>query len=298
MPGQPTLIRIIHRILARRWCPALCLGLVIALDGCASVTPPEGRYSLRWNYVNNSCDPNQSATFRGEDHGDLTAGRTVAPNGGRASETSERAWTDSRTNVIVTATYPGGTKSADLTSIPVSAGSTTDVYATLGGTPLFLSVLTSDPSVPIQCSWKLDGITGNASGSWQDIGGSATGTLTFNPPQEITEGSTYQVSATFSGSATAAAGWDGIKRNITVGIGDLNTLNPLLGSDGLNPHADKLVTVTGMVSESVTITAAWSPRPQSANTTTFTLQAAAGWGMGASVIRVATYSRKTVAAVR
>ena len=149
----------------------------------------------------------------------------------------------------------------------------------------------------LQCAapaatWRLDGITGNASGSWSDISGTGTATLTFSVPLEVTASGTYPVSATLSGSFTALPEWSGINKNISVSICDRNTeqIPPLCGADAA--ASLMLERAVLMASGTVTFTAAWTLSSVARQSTTFSIEAAGGMSLPGTPLKlIATYTR-------
>lgn len=275
--------------IARRWSPGLILTLAAAVLGCPldSTGTGDKNYTLNWIFVNNESSSSiYDAVFLGRDlASNASVRRFPDDDGGTETGTTVSIYKSGTIQVLVQVEGAlGAVRKAVTSTVPVEPDKATTITALWDGFTLLVSA-----TVGAAPTWKLVGPnTGDASGSWQDIGGSASGTLSgFNPPTEVEEGKTYTISATFSGSATAAAGWDGIKRNIQVAIQDYDTYPGLS-----QQYTVKQVTVTGTISDAVTVTAAWSPRPATPNTTTFTLQAAGTWGMGGSTpTLVATYSK-------
>jgi hypothetical protein len=265
---------------------------ILALAACPGIT--EKQLTISWVFKNESL---ASVAFTGSVEDDNAGPITVA-----AGQTGSTSTTVDKTEDFVTATVsvsalprPSQAETTvngnQLTVTAIWDGVTLAVFANEGGCAPATAARPASPLGPSVCTapktWNLVGVTGTTTGNFQDIAASGSGTLSgFNPPATVQEGETYTVSATFSGSLTAAAGWDGIRVNIHVFIADYNT------SPGINPNTSKLVTITGTKSESVTVTTAWSPRPQTPSTTTFTLEAGGDWLMaGTAPHLVATYSK-------
>jgi len=283
----------------RPWYVSLCLGLVLPLVGCGSGDTIA--YQIHWVFVNTSAAP---AVFIASDATEFEV--TVPAGGTEASSTDGETRGATTTQVKVTVQQASLTKGVQYADAQVEDRGTTTVTATWDGNVLSLDAggscaqaQATIPSAPSASSctapktWNLVGVTGTTTGTYQDMARSGSGTLSgFNPPQTVVEGETYTVSATFGGSMTAAAGWDGITTNMTVGLADYDTLNPLTGPEGTNPYTFKQVAVTGTISTSVTITVAWSPRPYGPATTTISIAAFGSWFVaGSSPRQVATYQR-------
>jgi hypothetical protein len=256
------------------------------------------KYQIVWEFQNLSCDLLQFVTFRGEENGDLTEAVTVEPPNTKTVSTT-RVFTRHTTDLSVTISYPGGGDTKFL-NVDVARALTTRIFAKWDGFTLTLSSIGPGSTIATRlalpqaasacqapaATWRLEGVTGTAAATFQDISLSGNGSLSgFDPPQTVREGDTYTVSATFSGTLTAAAGWDGTRTSITVGLADHNMLN------GINPSNSRQITVTGTISESITVTTAWTPGPI-ANATSFTLNAGGGFGVaGTPPSLVATYRK-------
>lgn len=105
----------------------------------------------------------------------------------------------------------------------------------------------------------------------------------------MSEGNTYQLSATFGASITYAPGWEMTQRSISVSICDRSNISGVCGLAATS--ATELA--RGAASGSVTWTGPWAVTSGFRNLTTFTLEAGGGIGMpGAPLNLVATYSKQ------
>lgn len=172
--------------------------------------------------------------------------------------------------------------SASLLALPSATAEISTAPVT--ATPTDVPLPTTQGSVAAGSGiWTLQGITGETAGTYDDQASSASGTLSFDPPQMLTVGQTYRVTATFSGSVTSKPGWDGIHVTLMAGFVDRGTTN------GIPTAETKQVTVTGTVTDSVTVTMDWSPQPDS-SATTIILEASGGFTIaGTSPRLTATY---------
>ncbi|MGQ0701933.1 MAG: hypothetical protein ACT4PM_02220, partial [Gemmatimonadales bacterium] len=198
-----------------RW--IACGVLALAVSQCGSpIDVVGGVYTIKWTFVNQgfgyadfTYDAEEGPPQKVEDvpKGSTRGGTTVA-------EIVAPTTTELYVVVQETEKPRGAYKYFD---VQVAPDETTNVTVIWNGTDLTVSFT---PPGQAPTTWKLDGITGNSSGMWSDQTGTGTGALTFNVPQEVQPGQTYQVSATFSGSFTAVPAWSGIRKNISVGVCD------------------------------------------------------------------------------
>lgn len=270
---------------------------LLALAGAGCDAGPPSNYTIVWIFTNNS---NASAVMTGIDAGHSSGG-TVAAHSTTAPSTSTDLLSGNALPVTITV-VAGGTTKTTTSTVPIGATSITtitviwdgadiDVHssvrckATLRATGGGIVAPHSEDGCDAPVRWQLAGVTGAASGSWQDGFGSATGSLTFSPPQSIEEGEVVPVTATFTGSVTEAAGW-ARNASLSVGIADY-------GSPGISVNNVRdLGTANLSASGSVTVTGQWTVP---SNATTISIQAGGnilqGGPPNSQLNRVATYTK-------
>ncbi len=289
---------------------AVVLLSALLLVACPGVDNPLGigfnEYGVNWVFVNQS---NVTVLFEGSDingsnTGDYRTPRIPVDPGATGSYRSGGGTEETTTSISVrvyslinnvTPVHFAGPLETG-----VADGQDITVTATWDGTALSLSAVPacSPPAVAAPTSraavctpsttWRLDGITGNASANWLDIAATATGTLTLTVPQEVTPGQSYPVSATFSGSITVNPGWAGYATNLTIGIIDRVTF-------GVNVNNSQFTgaLAVGTFARSITVNGSWVVP---SNPASLVLEAGGGWTMGGPGNAnppnlIATYSR-------
>lgn len=166
-----------------------------------------------------------------------------------------------------------------VTVTAVSLGIATITAACCGSVQATLGV-----TVVTGATWRLDSISGSASGTWQDIAASGSGTLDLIVPTTVTEGQSYTVSSTFTGSLTVNAGWGGYSTNASISILDrgISSLHVV------NNRATGSLAV-GTSAQVITVSGTWVIP---SNQTTLALEAGGGLTMaGTTPNRVARYSK-------
>ena len=146
----------------------------------------------------------------------------------------------------------------------------------------------SDPSGPVaSCSaptWNLNGVVGSGAVSLSSGLWTLTGTLSFDPPPQLQQGTAYQLSATFAGTLT------GLNGGITARIEDDFSAVPGAGSI-LSDAIKFLNAAQGSVSGSVTATSSWTIPASELGAQTLKLTGIAYGPFGDWQTRVATYTR-------
>ena len=294
MRAAPSLVRNLRP-------PVFSLMLVFLLSHCGAggVLIGTSEYTIAWRWVNNSAT---AVTFTRSDanaFGPPAGPPSTVSAGGSANELSDGETDKETTSVSVIIRENGQQKAIQSLDVPVADQQTTTVTAVWNGTQLSLThsggVLCAPPQLALGASaavctppiWKLDGITGNASGNWSDLAGTGSGTLTVSFPQEVKQGEAYHLSATFSGSLTYNLGWEMTQRNISVSICDRSGLSNVCGLAATSTQQ----LARGAASGSITWTGPWTVT--SSYPATFTLEAAAAFTIqGTSPLLVATYSKQ------
>jgi hypothetical protein len=283
--------------------------LLIPLAQCGTALV-ETRYSVTFVFINTSSSP---ATFRGWDYAeahDHYTENVLVVAGGTGTTRIEEQVSGSSTALAVSV-FVNGDKVGESGNLDTPISDDDDqvitVTAVWNGSVLTASVSapcttapraasTTGPSVAAcqpATTWRLQGVTGNASGSWSDQSGTGTGTLTANFPQEVQVNGSYAISATFSGTFTAIPAWSGIRQNISVSICDrsptTSSSTPLCGSDAAS---SKLLDRAELVaSGSVTWSGTWHVTTLAENTS-FTVEAGGGFTLPGTPLKlVATYSK-------
>ncbi|MGQ0703712.1 MAG: hypothetical protein ACT4PM_11330, partial [Gemmatimonadales bacterium] len=212
-----------------RW--IACGVLALAVSQCGSpIDVVGGVYTIKWTFINQGPGFAEFIYYTDETPRQETGS---VPQGGTVGGiTVAEILAPTTTSLVVTVPPTDDHRGAGtFQDVPVSPDETTNVTVIWNGIDLTVSFTPPcppaapgffEPAAACQAptTWKLDGITGNSSGMWSDQTGTGTGTLSFNVPQEVQPGQTYQVSATFSGSFTAVPAWSGIRKNISVGVCD------------------------------------------------------------------------------
>ena len=279
--------------------PALAAALIL-LSGCGG--QKGDFYNLAWTFINTD---NLQVDFSVEDEGDGHGADVQVSGGSQGSATTGGSFHDGigdvRTiDVYVTARSSSLERRVTQT-VSVQNRSTTNITVTWDGANVTVSSEIScapqpvsaiaGPSVACQApnAWVLTGVTGNSTGTWSDQSGSATGTLTVNFPQQVQENASYPVSVTFSGSFTAAAGFAGVRKNISTSMCDRSTLGTMCG---LAATSSKLLEPANPTSSgSVTWSGTWAV-PSLGSQTTFTVEAGGGFDLpGTPLRRTATYTK-------
>ena len=182
---------------------------------------------------------------------------------------------------IVTAVSPGTTT--------ITATCCTRISATVVIT-VSQSVLDCQQSVAGAVCWKLDGTSVNSAFTHHDGFQTVTGTVTYSIPPAVKEGSTYTVTATFTGTVTMNPGVSPFSPYFTVGVRDYRSLYGTFDQRKVN-YLSLLTTTNPTITASVTATGSWTI-PSSNNgkdTVPFVIW---GWSDDANGIRVdATYRR-------
>ena len=215
-------------------------------------TEPKARQTYRFNFIfiNNSKNATHNAgRFEGHNIGSSSIFGPYGVANGQAvgSFVQEADVGDGKTAVEATFTVPGGVSvKQSLFNVPVQANKQTTVTAVWTGTEVVLAAKV-DPGQ----AWKLDRVTGEASGNWSDQFGTASGTLVFSVPAMVFEGDTENVAATFSATVSHATGFF---RNVDLSVGIVDR-----GFGNLNVNrVANLGQAAPTRSGSVTVNGAWT----------------------------------------
>ena len=141
-------------------------------------------------------------------------------------------------------------------------------------------------------TWVLDSITGASSATWTENGGTMSGVLQFNVPQQVSAGESYPISVTFAATLTSNSG-AALRWNIDSYVTDLsrNLSAPYDKFDG------KFINANPSVTDSITTTWLW---PVSAavhgNLPTLILQARGDGSQGppTTILRRTAYYHKVM----
>lgn len=144
------------------------------------------------------------------------------------------------------ATAVGSAPSYDLQIDAISPGTAT-ITATYSPT-----IHTTITVTVTGAAWVLDSISGATSGTWTDAGNTLIGSLTFNPPTQVSEGVSYPLSTSFNATLTTTS-FASLRWAINVQLFDI-TPTSYQGPDRLGA---KFITANPTVQDTVTVSSNW-----------------------------------------